>query len=46
MLKVFKEFSVRGNVLDMAMRIIIGGAFGTIVQSLLKVMLRQLEVLH
>jgi len=34
MLKEFKEFAVRGNVVDMAVGIIIGGAFGTIVQSL------------
>jgi large conductance mechanosensitive channel len=32
----FKEFAVRGNVVDMAVGIIIGGAFGTIVQSLVK----------
>jgi len=34
MLKEFKEFAVRGNVVDMAVGIIIGGAFGTIVRSL------------
>ena len=34
--KEFKEFAVRGNVVDMAIGIIIGGAFGTIVQSLVK----------
>ncbi|MEJ2541171.1 MAG: large conductance mechanosensitive channel protein MscL [Gemmatimonadota bacterium] len=34
MLREFKEFAVRGNVVDMAVGIIIGGAFGTIVQSL------------
>lgn len=34
MLKEFKEFAVRGNVVDMAVGIIIGGAFGTIVKSL------------
>jgi large conductance mechanosensitive channel len=34
MLKEFKEFAVKGNVLDMAVGIIIGGAFGTIVSSL------------
>ncbi len=34
MLKEFKEFAVRGNVVDMAVGIIIGAAFGTIVQSL------------
>jgi large conductance mechanosensitive channel len=34
MLKEFKEFAMRGNVLDMAVGIIIGAAFGTIVKSL------------
>ncbi len=34
MFKEFKEFAVRGNVVDMAVGIIIGGAFGTIVTSL------------
>lgn len=36
MLKEFKEFAVKGNVLDMAVGIIIGAAFGTIVQSFVK----------
>ena len=36
LLKEFKEFAVKGNVVDMAVGIIIGGAFGTIVQSLVK----------
>ncbi len=30
----FKKFALRGNVMDMAVGIIIGGAFGTIVKSL------------
>lgn len=34
MLKEFKQFAMRGNVVDMAVGIIIGGAFGTIVKSL------------
>lgn len=34
MLKEFKEFAIRGNVLDMAIGVIIGGAFGKIVSSL------------
>ena len=33
MLKEFKEFAMRGNVLDMAIGIILGGAFGKIVSS-------------
>ncbi len=32
--KEFKEFAMRGNVMDMAVGIIIGAAFGTIVKSL------------
>jgi len=31
--KEFKEFAVKGNVMDMAIGIIIGGAFGKIVTS-------------
>jgi large conductance mechanosensitive channel len=34
MLKEFKEFAMRGNVLDLAIGVIIGGAFGKIVSSL------------
>ncbi len=34
MLKEFKEFAMRGSVVDMAVGIIIGGAFGTIIKSL------------
>lgn len=34
MLKAFKEFAMKGNVLDMAIGVIIGGAFGKIVSSL------------
>jgi large conductance mechanosensitive channel len=33
MMKEFKEFAMRGNVVDMAVGIIIGGAFGKIVSS-------------
>jgi len=32
--KEFKEFAMRGNVMDMAVGVIIGGAFGKIVSSL------------
>ena len=32
--KEFKEFAMRGNVMDMAVGVIIGGAFGKIVTSL------------
>jgi len=39
MLKEFKEFAMRGNVVDMAVGIIIGAAFGTIVQSLVNDMI-------
>lgn len=34
MIKEFKEFAVRGSVLDLAVGVIIGGAFGKIVSSL------------
>ncbi len=34
MIAEFREFAVKGNVVDMAVGIIIGGAFGTIVKSL------------
>ena len=34
MVSEFKEFAVKGNVVDMVVGIIIGGAFGTIVKSL------------
>ncbi len=36
MISEFKEFAMRGNVLDMAVGIIIGAAFGSIVNSLVK----------
>jgi len=39
MLKEFKEFAMRGNVLDMAIGIIIGAAFGKIVSSTVSDML-------
>ena len=34
-IKEFKEFAMRGNVIDMAVGVVIGGAFGKIVTSLL-----------
>ncbi len=34
LVKEFKEFAMRGNVIDMAVGVIIGGAFGKIVSSL------------
>lgn len=34
LLKEFKEFALRGNVMDMAVGVIIGGAFGKIVSAL------------
>jgi large conductance mechanosensitive channel len=34
MLKEFKEFAIKGNVIDMAVGVVIGGAFGKIVGSL------------
>ena len=35
-LREFKEFAMRGNVVDLAVGVIIGGAFGKIVDSLVK----------
>ena len=39
MLKEFKEFAIKGNLLDMAVGIIIGAAFGAVVASLVNDML-------
>ncbi|MDH3718681.1 MAG: large conductance mechanosensitive channel protein MscL [Planctomycetota bacterium] len=39
MMKEFKEFAMRGNVVDMAVGIIIGGAFGKIITSLVNDMI-------
>jgi len=36
MMKEFKEFAMRGNVIDMAVGIVIGGAFGKIINSLVQ----------
>src|SRR3954454_2203624 len=39
MLKEFKEFAMRGNVVDLAVGVVIGGAFGKIVTSLVNDMI-------
>lgn len=39
MLKEFREFAMKGNVIDMAVGVIIGGAFGALVKSLVSDML-------
>ncbi|GAB1475774.1 large-conductance mechanosensitive channel protein MscL [Bacillota bacterium] len=36
MIKEFKEFALKGNVMDMAVGVVIGGAFGKIVTSLVQ----------
>ena len=36
LVKEFKEFAFKGNVLDLAVGVIIGGAFGKIVSSLVE----------
>ena len=36
MLKEFRDFAIKGNVVDLAVAVIIGGAFGKIVDSLVK----------
>jgi large conductance mechanosensitive channel len=41
MFKEFKEFVMKGNVVDMAVGIVIGAAFGTIVKSLASDVLRK-----
>jgi large conductance mechanosensitive channel len=42
MLKGFKEFLLRGNVVDLAVAVIIGGAFGAVVTALVKDLLTPL----
>lgn len=39
MIKEFKEFAIKGNMLDMAVGIVLGAAFGTVVKSLVDDML-------
>lgn len=36
MLRGFKDFILRGNVLDLAIAVVIGGAFGTVITALVK----------
>ena len=36
MLKGFKQFLLRGNVIDLAVAVVIGGAFGDVVTALVK----------
>jgi len=36
MLKEFRDFAMKGNIVDLAVAVIIGGAFGTIVSSLVE----------
>lgn len=42
MLKGFRDFIMRGNVVDLAVGVVIGGAFGSIVSSLVKDLLTPL----
>jgi large conductance mechanosensitive channel len=42
MLKGFKEFLLRGNVVDLAVAVVIGGAFGAVVSALVKDLLTPL----
>ncbi len=42
MLKEFKEFALKGNMVDLAIGVIIGGAFGAVVSSLVKDMIMPL----
>ncbi len=43
MIKGFKEFILRGNVIDLAVAVIIGAAFGKIVDSLVKDIIMPLD---
>lgn len=36
MLKGFKDFIMKGNVIDLAVAVVIGGAFGTVIDALVK----------
>ena len=36
MMQEFKDFAIKGNMIDMAVGFIMGGAFGTVVSSLVK----------
>jgi large conductance mechanosensitive channel len=36
MLKGFRQFLMRGNVIDLAVAVVIGGAFGTVVEAMVK----------
>ena len=42
MIKEFKQFLLRGNVVDLAVGVVIGAAFGTVVQALVKDLLTPL----
>ena len=42
MLKGFKQFLLRGNVIDLAVAVVVGGAFGKVVDALVKDLLTQL----
>ena len=39
LLKEFKDFAMRGNVIDMAVGVIIGGAFGKVVTTVIEIFL-------
>ena len=45
-IKEFKEFAMKGNVMDMAVGVIIGGAFGKIVSSLVNDVLDEVTILQ
>ena len=46
MWKEFKEFAMKGNVIDLAVAVVIGAAFGKIVSSLVDNIIRLHRVLH
>ena len=45
-IKEFREFAMRGNVVDMAVGVIIGGAFGKIVSSLVADVFMMIKALN
>ncbi|EPZ62680.1 large-conductance mechanosensitive channel, MscL family protein [[Clostridium] sordellii ATCC 9714] len=44
MIKEFKEFAVKGNILDLAVGVVVGGAFSKIVTSLVNDIIMPIEV--
>ena len=43
-MKGFREFLLRGNLVDLAVAVVVGAAFGTVVQALVKDLIYELDV--